>query len=169
MTEWNAARVLDLDALQAISGADLAALESGAPVVGTILGDCTGHRLAAACCVDLLVSGPDARFGAPGGWTDLVLRRSVGLVGRKVAGYLALSGRWVDAERARRWGLVNEVHDDPRGAATRLADLVTGRPPVAVATVLRQARRGAAADHARTTLTDWRWAATRVQPEETPS
>lgn len=135
---------LDLDVLGPVTLDQLAQLEQrSVPSVGVIRGRCEGAALAAALAVDLLVAGPDASFGRPGPWVDIVVRRGVGLIGRKAVGYLAMTGRTVGAEVARRWGLVSYVDDRPAHAAVRLAGLVGGRSARAVATVLEQVHRGA--------------------------
>lgn len=126
-------------------------------MIGWIEGDCESDALALASVVDLLVAAPGARLGRPGLWTDLVLRRLSGIAGRKVAAYMALSGRLVDAVRAEQWGIVSRLSDDPAREADELAGLLDGRSPVAVEVILGQAHRGAATDHLRSGLMSWPW------------
>jgi enoyl-CoA hydratase/carnithine racemase len=150
----DAAFVLALDALAPPALAELEALERRqAPVIGAVAGACEGAALAAAFAVDLLVAAPGATFGRAGEWTDLVVRRGAGIAGRKVVAYLTTTQRTIDAELARTWGIVSRVADDPVAAATALADELAARSPRAVATILRQAHRGAAADYAETPFT----------------
>ncbi|HKH89035.1 MAG TPA: enoyl-CoA hydratase-related protein [Acidimicrobiales bacterium] len=153
-----ATTVIALDDLGPIRAADLAALEERRrPVLAVVRGQCSADALALACMVDLLVAAPTASFGRPGPWTDLVLRRLSGITGRKVAGYLALSGRMVDAGRACRWGLVSSLAENPAHEAVPLAESLDRRSPVAVEVVLQRAHRGAAADHLRSGLMSWPW------------
>ncbi len=150
--------VVALDGCAPMRAEDLAALEARRrPVIGWVEGACEADALALACVVDLLVAAPGATFGRPGPWTELVLRRLTGLAGRKVAAYLALSGRSVDAARAETWGLVSRISDDPALAAGSLADLVDGRSLVAVEVILGRAHRGAHGDHLRSGLMSWPW------------
>ena len=153
-----ATTVIELDDLGPIRAVDLAALEERRrPVLAVVRGRCSGDALALACMVDLLVAAPAASFGRPGLWTDLVLRRLSGITGRKVAGYLALSGRMVDARLARRWGLVSSLSEDPAHEAVQLAESLDRRSRVAVEVVLQRAHRGAAGDHLRSGLMSWPW------------
>lgn len=146
--------VVDLDALGPLALHDLAALERRSiPSVAVIRGRCEGAALAVACATDLLVAGPDASFGRPGAWTDVVVRRGTGIMGRKSSAYLTMTDRCVGAIVARRWGLVSRIDDDPVAAALETAEVMGARSPVAVATVLHQAHRGAAADYILTGLT----------------
>ncbi len=142
--------VLDLDRLEPLSPSDLASLEDRDSVsIGMANGPCSGPSLAAAVAVDLLVVGPDTTFGQPGPWVDVVIRRGVGISGRKVIAYLAMSNRQIDAATALQWGLVNVISPDPTDEAQRLADEIALRSSVAVEVMVTQARRGAAADYVR--------------------
>lgn len=139
--------VVDLD-VEEPSGisALLTIVEAEVVTIGHVRARCDGWRLAAALCVDLVVAGPDATFGAAGAAADPVARRGRALAGRHVAAYLATTDRLVDAVTAQRWGIVCEIADDPRAAADALARSIEGRSPVAVGTILRQTRLGAARD-----------------------
>jgi enoyl-CoA hydratase/carnithine racemase len=146
--------VVDLDRLGGLSLDDLEALERRTEVsIGAVSGACEGPALATALAVDLLVAAPGATFGRPGDWSDVVIRRGTGVAGRKVTAYLALTGRTIDAELARTWGIVSRIADEPLAAAATLADEIAARSPRAVATILRQAHGGAAADYTETRLT----------------
>lgn len=146
--------VVDLDQLGGVSLDDLESLERRTEVsIGAVSGACEGQALAAALAVDLVVAAPGATFGRAGDWSDIVVRRGTGVAGRKVMAYLALSGRTIDAGLARTWGIVSSLSDEPLAAAAALADEIAARSPRAVATILRQAHRGAAADYTETRLT----------------
>lgn len=146
--------VVDLDGLVGLSLDDLEALERRPEAsIGAVSGACEGPALAAAMAVDLVVAAPGATFGRPGDWSDVVIRRGTGISGRKVTAYLAMTGRTIDAELALTWGLVSRVADEPLAAAATLAEEIGARSPRAVATILRQAHRGAAADYTETRLT----------------
>ena len=91
--------------------------KTGKPVVAAVEGTCVagGHELVMAC--DLVVAGESARFGQPevgvgstagGGGLQLLPL----MVGEKRARDLLLTGRLLDAEDAREWGLCNRVVDD---------------------------------------------------------
>jgi crotonobetainyl-CoA hydratase len=131
------ARVVDLGSVS-----DLTDLEQIDEVtVGVVTGDCTGIALAAACAVDLLYCAPDACFGRAESWTEYVLDRATVLVGRRMAGHLAMSGRLLSAQRMARLGFVNTVAPAPHTKAQEIAELIRQRPATAIRTVLTQTRR----------------------------
>ncbi|WP_435155429.1 enoyl-CoA hydratase/isomerase family protein [Haladaptatus sp. DFWS20] len=101
-----------------------------------------GVELALAC--DIRVATPDATFAEPGvqlgifgAWGGTV--RLPEIVGLGDALDLALSGRVVGAEGARRMGLVSRITDDPRGVAEEIAD----NAPDALAVVKARVRDSA--------------------------
>ncbi|HEX4722076.1 MAG TPA: hypothetical protein VH333_06145 [Pseudonocardiaceae bacterium] len=108
--------------------------------VGVVRGACTGLALAAACTADLLYCAPDACFGRAEDWTEYVVRRATVLIGRRMAGYLAMSGRMLTAERLARLGFVNAVAAGPHERAEAVAELIGRRPAAAIRTVLAQTR-----------------------------
>jgi enoyl-CoA hydratase len=146
--------VLLLDDLGDVSLEDLSALEQRKFVtVAAVYGSCTGVRLAAALAVDILVASPKATFGLPGNWTDIIIRRGKGIAGRKIIAYLTMTRRLIDAERARRLGIVTAVQENPIENARELAEHISARSPVAVETILKQCHRGAARDYIDTRFT----------------
>ncbi len=96
-------------------------------IVCAVQGYCFGGALPIVECADLVLAGRDARFGLPEINFGLVpgaqIVKSVAraMTPRGLA-YTALTGRPMDAEQARRWGLVSEVVDgDPYPLALELA------------------------------------------------
>lgn len=95
---------------------ELAALIDGLskPLIGAINGHAItgGFELALAC--DVLIASSNARFadthtrvGMVPGWG--LSQRLPRLIGTYRAKELSLTGNFIDAERAERWGLVNRV------------------------------------------------------------
>ncbi|NLU73002.1 enoyl-CoA hydratase/isomerase family protein [Streptomyces sp. HNM0575] len=85
------------------------------PTLAAVRGHCVGGgaQLAAAC--DLRFAAQDALFGVTPAKLGIVYppsstRRLVRLVGPATAKYLLFSGELIDADRALRTGLVDEVH-----------------------------------------------------------
>ncbi|MFE6228326.1 MULTISPECIES: enoyl-CoA hydratase/isomerase family protein [unclassified Streptomyces] len=85
------------------------------PTLAAVRGYCVGggSQLAAAC--DLRFAAEDALFGITPAKLGIVYpssstRRLTALVGPAAAKYLLFSGELIDAERALRTGLVDEVH-----------------------------------------------------------
>lgn len=119
------------------------------PLVAAVAANAVGGGLEFALLADLIVADPAARFGVPevtlglipgGGGTQRLPRR----VGWTAAMEMLLSGRLVDAERARELGLVNliaapgEARQEAAALAARLAALPAGAVQAA-----KRAARGA--------------------------
>src|SRR5215207_5277453 len=117
------------------------------PVVAAIHGYCLGGGLELAMACDIRIAAEDAQLGQPeiklglipgGGGTQRLPR----LVGHGRALLLNLTGDFIDAATAERWGLVEKVV--PRGqlldAATELARTIASRSPVSVG-ILRELAR----------------------------
>ncbi|MDB5368968.1 MAG: enoyl-CoA hydratase [Roseomonas sp.] len=154
---------IDLDAFQALrqdsaalavflaeGHALLAALEaSPLPVVAAVRGLCLAGGLELAMACDIVLAAEGARFGDQHARYGLVpawggtqrLPRAVGL---PRALDLMLTGRWIDAAEAARWGLLSRVVPDAALEAEAMATcqaLAAGSAP-ALATMKRLARQG---------------------------
>ena len=99
--------------VQRLHGVFKAVRELPVPVIARISGYCLGAGLELAASCDLRIASDDSRFGMPEVQLGLpsvieaaVLPRLVGL-GR--ARELVLTGRLIDADEARSWGLVEAV------------------------------------------------------------
>ncbi|WP_432122275.1 enoyl-CoA hydratase/isomerase family protein [Streptomyces sp. S1] len=95
------------------------------PTLAAVRGFCVGggSQLAAAC--DLRFAEEGARFGITPAKLGIVYpssstRRLAALVGPSTAKYLLFSGELIDAERALRTGLVDELH--PAGELDKRVD-----------------------------------------------
>ncbi len=127
-----------------------AALESmGQPVVCALNGDATsaGLELALACDVRLAAEG--ARFALPETGQGLLpmaggTQRLARLAGRAAALRLILLGETIDAQEARRIGLVSAVHPKREllAQAEALALRMAARGPVALRYAKEAVRRG---------------------------
>jgi enoyl-CoA hydratase/carnithine racemase len=107
------------------------------PIVAAVQGAAVGAGLGLALVADFRVAAPDARFAAnftkigfhPGfGMTHTLPR----LIGGQRAALMFLTGRRIKAEEALGWGLIDEVAQDVRGAAHRLAAEIAENAPLAV-------------------------------------
>lgn len=109
------------------------------PVIAKVQGVATaaGCQLAAAC--DLVVASQDARFATPGVHIGLFCSTPavplVRSVGRKRALEMLFTGRFVGAEQALDWGLVNRVvpSDELEDAAMELAQDIASHSAAALA------------------------------------
>jgi enoyl-CoA hydratase/carnithine racemase len=97
------------------------------PTIALVVGDCIGGGCALAIDCDLRIASSSARFGITPAKLGIVyppasIERLVRQVGPSAAKFLLFSAELVDAHRALRIGLVDEV-DSPSGAEARIADL----------------------------------------------
>jgi enoyl-CoA hydratase/carnithine racemase len=95
-------------AFAALSGVDK-------PLIALIHGFCIGGGVALAICADLRFAADDATFAVPAarlglGYPLASMARLVPLLGAAHAYDLCFTARRVDADEARRIGLVNEVY-----------------------------------------------------------
>jgi len=103
------------------------AIETADPVVvAGVDGAARGGGVELALAADVRVATPDATFGEPGvtfglfgAWGGTV--RLPRVMGEGDALDFALSGRVLDAEAARRTGLVSRIVDDPATVAREIA------------------------------------------------
>lgn len=99
------------------------------PVIAFIAGSCVGGGAEIAIACDLRIADTTSRFGITPARLGLLyptfaLERAVHLLGASAAKHLLYSAELIDAERALRIGLVDEVHE-PAAAIERL-DVLAG-------------------------------------------
>jgi enoyl-CoA hydratase/carnithine racemase len=99
------------------------------PTIAFIAGSCVGGgaQIAAAC--DLRIADTTARFGITPARLGVVyggygIERVVALIGPSAAKHLLYSAELIDADRALRIGLIDELHD-PAAATARLVSFTT--------------------------------------------
>ncbi len=96
-------------------------------VITAVQGYCFGGALPIVAFSDVVLADRSARFGLPEinfGFVPgaQIVKAAAGAMSRRGLAYAALTGRNVDAELARAWGLVSAVVDgDPFGEALVLA------------------------------------------------
>jgi enoyl-CoA hydratase len=121
--------------------------EAGTPFVAAIQGYCLGGGLELAMACDVRIAADNAQLGQPeiklglipgGGGTQRLPR----LVGHGRALYLNMSGEFVDAATAERWGLVERVVPaaELNEAAKSVAASFAAQSPVAIG-ILRELAR----------------------------
>ena len=128
------------EALQSINSRLFQRLEETPfPTIAAIKGFCLGGGSEIALACDLRVAGESAKFGQPEVSLGIVpgagaTYRLPRLVGAAKARELVFTGRIVDAQEARRIGLVNEVVPDAEvlAAARRMADEIAKQDRLAV-------------------------------------
>lgn len=109
------------------------------PVIAAINGPALGGGLELAAVADIRVADPWATFALPEagiatcpGWSGT--QRLVSLMGASYTKYLALTGRRIDVEEARRVGLVHEIASEGESVAhaVRMAKEISKLAPVSV-------------------------------------
>ena len=118
------------------------------PVIAAVNGICCGGGLELALSCDMILAADHATFALPeirsGTVADAASIKLPKRIPYHIAMELLLTGRWMDAEEAHRWGLVNRIH--PAGelmteARALAASLASGPPLVfaAIKEVVREA------------------------------
>jgi len=124
-----------------------------AVVICVMAGDALGGGLELALAADVRLAAEGVRLGFPEvgigaipGW--LGCARLQELVGPGRARQMILTGEPVEASKAERWGLVNEVipRQDLGARTEELASRILGRSPVAVSVAKRVLNAGLDAD-----------------------
>jgi len=97
-----------------------ALLESRLPTVALVRGQCLGGAMELAACCNWIIAEPNAGFGQPeirlGVFPPVACLALPLLLGQPRADDLCLTGRTIDAETARLWGLVHLIADDGEAA-----------------------------------------------------
>ena len=110
------------------------------PVVAAVSGWCIGGGVDVIAAADVRVASVDARFSVREAKVAIVadlgsLQRLAGIVGEGHLRELALTGKDIDATRAEKIGLVNDVYPDQEAAlaaARALAEEIAANPPLVV-------------------------------------
>ena len=101
-----------------------------------------------ALSADLIYAADTASFALPeinaGTLADAATLRLPERIPHHVAMELLLTGRWMDAAEAHRWGLVNEVHPVDRLAERvhEVAEQLAAGPPLVFAAIKEVQREG---------------------------
>jgi enoyl-CoA hydratase len=110
------------------------------PVVAAVSGWCIGAGVDLIAAADVRVASADAKFSVREVKVAIVadlgsLHRLAGIIGEGHLRELALTGKDIDAARAERIGLVNDVYPDQEAvlaAARELAGEIAANPPLVV-------------------------------------
>jgi enoyl-CoA hydratase/carnithine racemase len=119
------------------------------PVIAAVQGFALGGGFELVLACDLVVAAENARFGLPepklglvpgGGGTQRLPR----LVGRVRANEVLLTGRFLTAQEAYEWGLVNRVvaKEELLTAAGELAAAIVANAPRALSVIKQLTREG---------------------------
>lgn len=120
------------------------------PVIAAVNGMAVGGGFELALSADLILAAEDATFALPeiraGTLADAATVKLPKRMPYHIAMDLLLTGRWMDAEEAHRWGLVNEVvpRDKLMTRAWEIAELLASGPPLVFAAIKEVAREAEA-------------------------
>jgi crotonobetainyl-CoA hydratase len=118
------------------------------PVLAVVDGMAVGGGFELALSADLIYAADTASFALPeinaGTLADAATLRLPERIPHHVAMELLLTGRWMDAAEAHRWGLVNEVHPVDRLAERvhEVAAQLAAGPPLVYAAIKEVQREG---------------------------
>ena len=116
------------------------------PVIAALNGMAVGGGFELALSCDMILAAEHVRFALPeikaGTLADAATLKLPKRMPYHVAMDLLLTGRWMDAAEAHRWGLVNEIlpADKLMDRARELAALLASGPPLVFAAIKEVAR-----------------------------
>ena len=111
------------------------------PVIAAINGIACGGGLELALSADIILAASHATFALPeirsGTVADAASIKLPKRIPYHIAMEMLFTGRWLDAEEAHRWGLVNRVipADQLMAEARKLADDLAAGPPLVFAAI----------------------------------
>ena len=118
------------------------------PVIAAVNGICCGGGLELALSADIILAAEHATFALPeirsGTVADAASIKLPKRIPYHIAMEMLLTGRWVDAEEAVRWGLINRSvpAEELMKAAHEMAALIASGPPLvnaAIKEIVREA------------------------------
>ncbi|WP_238419683.1 crotonase/enoyl-CoA hydratase family protein [Gordonia sp. 'Campus'] len=129
-----------LDSLRKLQAAITAVADCRKPVVAAVSGWCIGGGVDLICAADVRYASADAKFSVREVKVGMVadvgtFARLPFIIGDGHMRELALTGKDIDAARAEKIGLVNDVADDPAGVldlARATAREIADNPPLVV-------------------------------------
>ena len=111
------------------------------PVICAVNGICCGGGLEIALSCDIILAAEHASFALPeirsGTIADAASLKLPKRIPYHIAMEMLLTGRWLEAEEAARWGMINHVHknEDLMQEARKMAELLASGPPLVYAAI----------------------------------
>ncbi|MBE9476952.1 MAG: crotonobetainyl-CoA hydratase [Proteobacteria bacterium] len=118
------------------------------PVICAVNGICCGGGLELALSCDIILAADHATFALPeirsGTVADAASLKLPKRIPYHIAMEMLLTGRWIDAQEAARWGLINHIYpaDVLMEKAREMAQLIASGPPLvnaAIKEIVREA------------------------------
>ncbi len=113
----------------------------GKPVIAAVNGICCGGGLEWALSADIILAAEHAQFALPEIRSGTVADAASVKLPKRIPYHIAMemlfTGRWIDAEEAHRWGMVNHVYpaDQLLEQAHDMAELLASGPPLVYAAI----------------------------------
>ena len=111
------------------------------PVIVAVNGICCGGGLELALSADIILASENASFALPeirsGTVADAASIKLPKRIPYHIAMEMLLTGRWLDAEEAHRWGFVNQIHSQRKllDKAREMAGTLASGPPLVYAAI----------------------------------
>ena len=111
------------------------------PVIAAVNGICCGGGLEWALSADIILAAEHATFALPeirsGTVADAASIKLPKRIPYHIAMDMLLTGRWLDAEEAAKWGLINYIHpaQNLMDEAYKLGELLASGPPLVYAAI----------------------------------
>ena len=111
------------------------------PVIAAVNGICCGGGLELALSADIILAADHASFALPeirsGTVADAASVKLPKRIPYHIAMEMLLTGRWIDAQEAARWGMINQIHPGAElmTKARAMADLLASGPPLVYAAI----------------------------------
>ena len=111
------------------------------PVIAAVNGICCGGGLELALSADIILAADHASFALPeirsGTVADAASIKLPKRIPYHIAMEMLFTGRWLDADEAARWGMINHIDPaaDLMAEARKLAALLASGPPLVYAAI----------------------------------
>ena len=111
------------------------------PVICAVNGICCGGGLEIALSCDIILAADHASFALPeirsGTIADAASLKLPKRIPYHIAMEMLLTGRWIDAQEAARWGMINHVYkgSELMDEARKMAELLASGPPLVYAAI----------------------------------
>lgn len=111
------------------------------PVIAAVNGICCGGGLELALSADIILAAEHASFALPeirsGTVADAASVKLPKRIPYHIAMEMLLTGRWLEADEAAQWGMINHIYPAPdlMNQARKLAQLLASGPPLVYAAI----------------------------------
>ncbi len=118
------------------------------PIIAAVNGAAIGYGCKAAIVSDITIASENAKFSLPGATFGAVhvimLGRAIDILGRKKLATMLLSGKTLDVNQAKEYGIVTDIYppDQLMAEAEKIANRIASFPQISVEVIRRMLHRG---------------------------